>query len=108
MLFRSAKRNATRAISLALRFAVSPKASTIAPPMADERLNEGSLEHVESRRRSTGECAGRDGYPYGFNLISEEGKPLVSFAYVTRAAAEAAAAQIQSAIEEAVEVQPHG
>jgi hypothetical protein len=45
---------------------------------------------------------GVDGYPYGFNLISEEGKPLVSFAYVTRAAAEAAAAQIQSAIEEAV------
>jgi hypothetical protein len=50
---------------------------------------------------------GVDGYPYGFNLTTEDGKPLVSFAYVTRARAEEAAAQIQSAIENAVEVRPH-
>ena len=46
---------------------------------------------------------GVDGYPYGFNLTTEEGKALVSFAYVTRPRAEEAAAQIQSAIENAVE-----
>ena len=50
---------------------------------------------------------GVDGYPYGFNLTTEEGKALVSFAYVTRTRAEEAAAQIQSAIENAVEVRPH-
>jgi hypothetical protein len=36
---------------------------------------------------------GVDGYPYGFNLTTEEGKALVSFAYVTRTRAEEAAAQ---------------
>jgi hypothetical protein len=41
---------------------------------------------------------GLDGYPYG--SISEDGKPLVSFVYVTGTLA----AQIQSAIENAVEV----
>jgi hypothetical protein len=50
---------------------------------------------------------GVDGYPYGFNLTTEDGKALVSFAYVTRARAEEAAAQIRSAIEDAVEVRPH-
>ena len=50
---------------------------------------------------------GVEGYPYGFNLMTEQGRPLVSFAYVTRAAAEEAAAQIKSAIENAVEVRPH-
>jgi hypothetical protein len=48
-----------------------------------------------------------DGYPYGFNLMTEEGQPLVSFAYVTRPRAEEAAAQVRSAIEDAVEVRPH-
>jgi hypothetical protein len=47
---------------------------------------------------------GVDSYPYGFTLTTEDGKPLASFAYLTRAAAEAAAAQVRSAIEEAVEV----
>ena len=42
-----------------------------------------------------------DGYPYGFNLTTEDGQPLVSFAYVTRTRAEEAAAQIRSAIENA-------
>ena len=31
---------------------------------------------------------GVDGYPYGFNLTTEDGQPLVSFAYVTQAKAE--------------------
>jgi hypothetical protein len=51
---------------------------------------------------------GAEGYPYGFNVMTEEGQPLVSFAYVTRAKAEEAAAQVRSAIEDAVEVRPHG
>jgi hypothetical protein len=50
---------------------------------------------------------GVDGYPYGFNLSTEHGKPVVSFAYAKRAAAEEAAAHIRSAIENAVEVRPH-
>jgi hypothetical protein len=50
---------------------------------------------------------GVNGYRYAFNLTTEDGKPLVSFAYVTRTRAEEAAAQIQSAIENAVEVRPH-
>ena len=50
---------------------------------------------------------GVDGYPYGFNLTTEDGQPLVSFAYVTRTKAEEAAAHIRSAIEDAVEVRPH-
>jgi len=49
---------------------------------------------------------GVDGYPYGFNLTTEDGQPLVSFAYVTRAKAEEAATQIRSAIDDAVEVRP--
>jgi hypothetical protein len=51
---------------------------------------------------------GVDGYPYGFNLTTEEGQPLVSFAYLTRDKAEAAAEQIRSAVEDAIEVRPHG
>ena len=33
---------------------------------------------------------GADGYPYGFNITTEVGKPIVSFAYTTRDAAHAA------------------
>jgi hypothetical protein len=50
---------------------------------------------------------GVDGYPYGFTITTDAGKPLVSFAYATRDAAEAAAEQLQAAIEQAVEVRPH-
>jgi hypothetical protein len=50
---------------------------------------------------------GADGYPYGFNITTEVGKPIVSFAYTTRDAAEAAAAQVRIAIEHAIEVRPH-
>jgi hypothetical protein len=50
---------------------------------------------------------GVDGYPYGFNITTEQGKPVVSFAYTTRDAAEAAAMQVKAAIEHAVEVRAH-
>ncbi len=50
---------------------------------------------------------GVDGYPYGFTLTTD-GKPVASFAYLTRAAAEAAAALVRSATEEAVEVRSLG
>ena len=50
---------------------------------------------------------GADGYPYGFNLTTEVGSPIVSFAYTTRDAAEAAAIQVRVAIEHAIEVRTH-
>jgi hypothetical protein len=50
---------------------------------------------------------GVDGYPYGFNITNDRGKPLVLFAYTTREEAEAAAEQVRVAIEKAVEVRPH-
>ena len=37
---------------------------------------------------------GADGYPYGFYITTEGRKPVVSFAYTTRDAAEAAATQV--------------
>ncbi len=62
---------------------------------------------MERKREHLAQVLGVDGYPYGFNLTTDEGRPLVSFAYVTRDRAEEAAAQIRSAIENAVEVRPH-
>jgi hypothetical protein len=50
---------------------------------------------------------GTDGYPYGFNITTALGKPIVSFAYTTRDAAEAAAIQVRVAIEHAIEVRTH-
>jgi hypothetical protein len=50
---------------------------------------------------------GADGYPYGFHITTEGGKPVVSFAYTTRDAAEAAATQVRTAIEHAIEVRAH-
>jgi hypothetical protein len=47
---------------------------------------------------------GVDGYPYGFDLTDDSGRPLVSFAYTTR---EAAAEEVRAAVENAVEVRPH-
>jgi hypothetical protein len=47
---------------------------------------------------------GRDGY--GFNVTTDRGKPLVLFAYETQEAAEAAAKQVEAAIERAVLVTP--
>ena len=39
---------------------------------------------------------GAEGYPYGFNVTTEGGKPVVSFAYASRALAEAAATHLES------------
>jgi hypothetical protein len=50
---------------------------------------------------------GVDGYPYGFDLTDDSGRQLVSFAYTTREAAEAAAEEVRAAVENAVEVRPH-
>ena len=50
---------------------------------------------------------GADGYPYGFNITTALGKPIVSFAYTTRDAAEAAAIQVRAAIEHVIEVRTH-
>jgi hypothetical protein len=45
---------------------------------------------------------------HGFNIISEGDKPLVLFAYATRVEAIAASIQIGSAIQNAIDVRPHG
>jgi hypothetical protein len=42
------------------------------------------------------------GVGHGFNVTTEEGKPLVSFAYETQEAAEAAAQQAAAALERAI------
>ena len=47
-----------------------------------------------------------NGVGYGFNVTTEERKPLVLFAYETQEAAEAAAKQVEAAIERAVLVTP--
>ena len=38
---------------------------------------------------------GAEGYLYGFHVTSDDGKPLVSFAYASRALAEAAATHLE-------------
>ena len=43
---------------------------------------------------------------FGFNITTETSLPLVSFAYATRAEAEAAATHAQAAVEKAVSVVP--
>jgi hypothetical protein len=43
---------------------------------------------------------------FGFNITTEANLPLVSFAYKTRAEAEAAATHAQAAVEKAVSVLP--
>jgi hypothetical protein len=50
---------------------------------------------------------GAEGYPYGFNVTTEGGKPVVSFAYASRALAEAAATHLESALLNALSVHPH-
>ena len=50
---------------------------------------------------------GREGYPYGFSVTTEEGKPLVSFAYASRALAEVAATHLESALLNAISVHPY-
>ena len=50
---------------------------------------------------------GAEGYPYGFNVTTEDGKPVVSFAYASRTLAEAAAAHLESALLNVILVRPH-
>ena len=44
---------------------------------------------------------------FGFNVTTEANVPLMSFAYKTRAEAEAAATHAQAVVENAVSVLPH-
>ena len=50
---------------------------------------------------------GAEGYPYGFNVTTEDGKPVVSFAYASRALAEAGATHLDSALLNAISVHPY-
>ena len=50
---------------------------------------------------------GAEGYPYGFSVSTEDGKPVVLFAYASRALAEAAATHLESALLNAISVQPY-
>jgi hypothetical protein len=47
---------------------------------------------------------GAEGYPYGFNVTTEDGKPVVSF---SRALAEAAVTHLELALLNALSVHPH-
>ena len=49
---------------------------------------------------------GAEGYPYGFIVSTEDGKPVVAFAYASRALAEAAATHLESALLNAISIQP--
>jgi hypothetical protein len=49
---------------------------------------------------------GDGAFGYGFNVTTSRNQPLVLFAYETREAAEAAAQQVEAAIERAVLVRP--
>ena len=50
---------------------------------------------------------GAEGYPYGFNVTTEDGKPVVSFAYASRALAEAGATHLELALLNAISVHPY-
>ena len=50
---------------------------------------------------------GAEGYPYGFSVSTEDGKPVVLFAYASRALAEAAATHLEAALLNAISVQPY-
>jgi hypothetical protein len=41
---------------------------------------------------------GTDGYPYGFNVTTEDGKPVASFAFVSKAVAEQAASELRNTL----------
>ena len=49
---------------------------------------------------------GAEGYPYGFLVTTDDGKLLVSFAYASRALAEAAATHLESALLNAIRFIP--
>ena len=71
----------------------------MAPDRAGFMWKVGDVEPVR--------VVGADGYPYGFNVSTEDGKPVVSFAYASRALAEAAATHLESAVLNAISVRPY-
>ena len=50
---------------------------------------------------------GAEGYPYGFDVSTEDGKPVIQFAYASRALAEAAATHLDAALLNAISVHPY-
>jgi hypothetical protein len=50
---------------------------------------------------------GAEGYPYGFDVTRDDGKPVISFAYASRAHAEEAAKHLESAVMNAIALHPH-
>jgi hypothetical protein len=48
------------------------------------------------------------GYGYGFSILSEKNRPLVTLSFETQGEAEQARAEIARAVEKAVEVTPQG
>jgi hypothetical protein len=70
------------------------------------RVDEGLTAHGRSNSMwkvsDVMEVSIPSGVGYGFNVTTEQGKPLVSFAYETQEAAEAAAQQVAAALERAV------
>jgi hypothetical protein len=69
--------------------------------------NNAGVEYVEIGEVEPVRVMGAEGYPYGFNVTTEDGKPLVSFAYAYRALAEAAATHLESALLNAISVHPY-
>ena len=67
----------------------------------------GHRTNVEGCRRRAGASNGSGGPPYKFNVTTEDGKPVVFFAYASRALAEAAATHLESALLNALSVHPH-
>jgi hypothetical protein len=50
---------------------------------------------------------GAEGDPYGSTVCTEDGKPIVSFAYASQALAVAAATHVESALLNAISVRPY-
>ena len=50
---------------------------------------------------------GAEGYPYGFNVTTEDGKPVVSFAHASQVLGEAAATHLGSTLLNAISVHPY-
>jgi hypothetical protein len=50
--------------------------------------------------------ASLDGLAWGFNITNEKGRPLVTFTYETRGAAESAATHAQAVVDKALLVRP--
>ena len=62
---------------------------------------------MEGWRRGAGAGHGRGGLSIWLQITTEDGKPVVSFAYASRALAEAAATHLESALLNAISVRPY-